>query len=303
MRQSRTLLTVLLAFCMSACATSGPAPESPSAASMPASAASTGSAAHDQRYAVSWQQTATEYEALARMAFNGARARLEPIISAAKANQLREFSAMPADELQGADAGQPLAVIFDVDETLLDNSAYQARLIADGGGFDDRSWNAWCEERRARAIPGSVEFVRWLDGRGVRVFYVTNRKIETQAATADNLRALGFPLDADGANLMTRDDAAGFGKDKVSRRVAIDREHRVVANFGDNLIDFLAGTAGGNASRRAAIADYTSWWGERWFVLPNAIYGSWIDALSADCGQDAADVGLRACIDRAAYRD
>jgi acid phosphatase len=37
--------------------------------------------------------------------------------------------------------GLPPALIVDIDETMLDNSPYQARLVRDGKSFDDASWN------------------------------------------------------------------------------------------------------------------------------------------------------------------
>lgn len=304
MRSLRHLLPMATAVALAACAAPGPRPApDPGAPPTAAPVSSATIPAHDQRFAVAWVQTATEYEALARMVFEAARHRLDPIITAARADQLRDWTAMPADEYQGSDAGQPLAVIFDVDETLFDNSAYQRRLIAADAGYDPATWLAWSLEARARAIPGAVEFTRWLDARGVRVFYVTNRKTDEREATLANLRALGFPVDADGGNLLLRDDAAGFGKDKVSRRQLVDREHRVIAQFGDNLGDFLGGIFADNDTRRARIAPYRSWWGARWFVLPNPMYGSWVDAITVACRGGASPEDPRACMDSHGYAD
>jgi len=304
MTSFRCLLPVAAALALAACAASGPrhAPEA-GALAAPAVATAPATPAHDLRYAVAWMQTATEHEALTRMVFTAARHRLEPIIAAARADQLRDWTAMPADEFLGNDAGQPPAVIFDLDETLLDNSAYQRRLIAADADIDAASWLAWSREARARAIPGAVEFTRWLDSRGVRIYYITNRTIDEREATLANLEALGFPVDADGGNLLMRDDAAGFGKDKVSRRRLVDRDHRVIALFGDNLGDFLGGVNADNDTRRARIAAYQSWWGERWFMLPNPMYGSWVDAITASCRGTAAADDRRACMDSHGYAE
>ena len=54
----------------------------------------------------------------------------------------------------------PMAIIVDIDETMLDNSPYQARLIRDRKSFDDFSWNEWVQERAARPMPGALEFAR-----------------------------------------------------------------------------------------------------------------------------------------------
>jgi acid phosphatase len=296
---------ILVLGLLTACATPGirPAAELDAPPPPPAAAPTGTTAAQDQRHAVAWIQTATEYDALALMVFQGARQRLDPIIAAAKGDQLRDWSAMPADEIEGEDARQPLAVIFDVDETLIDNSAYQARLIAAGASFEPSTWLAWVLEARARAIPGAVEFTRWLDGRGVRVWYVTNRKTDEYEATLVNLRALGFPVDADGGNLLVRNDDAGFGKDKVTRRKLVDRDHRVIAMFGDNLGDFLGGVFADNATRQERVGAYQAWWGERWYVLPNPMYGSWVDAITASCRGEVAADDPRACMDSWGHKD
>lgn len=301
----RLVVTSLVLALLTACATPGvpPVPAKAPAANTGATPELPATAAHDQRHAVAWVQTSTEYQALALMVFQNARQRLEPVITAGRADQLRDWSAMPADEFLDNDNGQRLAVIFDVDETLIDNSAYQARLVATGETFAPDTWLAWVLEARARAIPGAVEFTRWLDGRGVRVWYVTNRVVPEREATLANLRALGFPVDADGGNLLVRDDDGGFGKDKVSRRQLVDGEHRVIAMFGDNLGDFLGGVFADNATRSARIAPYQAWWGERWFVLPNPLYGSWVDAITESCRGEASVADPRACMDSWGYRD
>jgi acid phosphatase len=271
---------------------------SPATRDAPAAAAESGTPAHDGRLAVAWVQTAAEYEALTRMVFQSARHRLDPIIAAARADQLREWSAMPADEYQGDDAGQPPAVIFDLDQTLIDSSGLYRRLIATGAEPDPATRLAWLRAARARAIPGAVEFARWLEQRGVRVHYISNRTPDEREATLATLRSLGFPLDPDGGNLLLRDDAAGFGRDKGSRRRLVDREHRVIALFGDGLGDFLGGADADLETRRARVAPYQSWWGERWFVLPNPMPGAWLDAITAACRGDGSGDDRRACIDR-----
>ena len=65
--------------------------------------------------------------------------------------------------------GLPPAVVLDIDETVLDNSPYQARLIRDGKAYDDASWAAWCKEERARALPGAVAFTQFAAAHGIAV--------------------------------------------------------------------------------------------------------------------------------------
>ncbi len=84
-----------------------------------------------------------------------------------------------ADEVQvvaGNYEDKPPAVILDCDETVLDNSAYNARNIIRKLPYTTDSWNAWCQEGRADAIPGALDFIKRAEALGVKVFYVTNRR-------------------------------------------------------------------------------------------------------------------------------
>jgi acid phosphatase len=60
--------------------------------------------------------------------------------------------------------------------------------------------------------------------------------------------------------------------------------------FGDQLGDFIDIPANTPAGRRATLAPYAEWVGERWWVLPNPVYGSWEPALFGnDWSQGAAE--------------
>lgn len=58
------------------------------------------------------------------------------------------------------------------------------------------------------ATPGAVSYVRHLHRQGVRVVYLTGRPATMSDASAEALRALGFPLTGDCARLMLKPDAA-----------------------------------------------------------------------------------------------
>ena len=167
----------------------------------------------------------------------------------------------------------PLAVVVDVDETVLDNSSYNAGLVKRGEAFQPTTWASWVEERSAPAIPGALAFARTAAELGVTVFYVTNRTVAEEPATRDNLRALGFPLQGGGdAQLdvvLTRGERAGWeGSGKGPRREAVARTHRVVLYVGDDRGDFPV--------------EGPESFGEGWFVLPNPMYGSWARSLPPD---------------------
>ncbi len=163
---------------------------------------------------------------------------------------------------------------------MLDNSIHQARLVADGRAYNEAQWNAWCEERAATAVPGALEFTRAAAARGVTVFYVTNREARVETATRENLARLGFPLDAARDTLFTKGERPEWaGSEKASRRAFIARDFRILLLIGDDYGDFSEGARRQLAERRASAEPYRSWWGERWFMLPNPNYGTWERAL------------------------
>lgn len=131
--------------------------------------------------AVIYMQKAAEYRALAYQAYNIARLRLDADLD--KKNVKR----LPKNQRK-----LPRSIVVDIDETVLDNSPAQAFGITNGLPFNQRDWYAWGEMRKAKAIPGAVEFLNYAVGKGVKVFYVSNRDEVQKSATIDNLRSVGF---------------------------------------------------------------------------------------------------------------
>jgi len=250
-------LTSFLALALAACGTAGGSMRP--------------SSAYEGLNATLWVQSAVEYRALARQAYASA--------TRALARGRADSSWTAALEQTGSVARLPPAVIVDVDETVLDNVRYQGRLLVDGASYAPDTWGAWVAERDADAVPGAVEFARAAAGDGVRVFYITNRDAPLEADTRANLARLGFPVDADGVDVvLTRGERPEWGSDKSSRRAHVARTHRIVLLVGDDLGDFVE-TGAALAEREAALARHEDRWGERWIVLPNPMYGSWERSL------------------------
>jgi 5'-nucleotidase (lipoprotein e(P4) family) len=132
-----------------------------------------GPAANDNLNAVLWTQRSVEFKGNALGAFALARIRLDEALAdltrtAAPAEQTGDFKDLPP------------AVICDVDETLLDNSLYQAWTVTQGKPFAPDSWTQFVKAKVSRPVPGAVEFAKYADQRGVKVFYVTNRTAEEE---------------------------------------------------------------------------------------------------------------------------
>lgn len=239
--------------------------------------------------AVLWQQTGAEFKATSWQTYMSAKAQL--------AASIANTSSTAALEQTGDFADKPPAIILDVDETVLDNSPFQVRAIESGVGYPT-GWNEWCKEAQAEPLPGALEFTRYAASKGVTVFYVTNRDVEVDEATTQNLTAKGFPM-AKGKNgqplnvVLTQGEQKGWGSDKTPRRAMIAKDYRIIMLFGDNLGDFVAkkGAAKGTlAERNQVVTDHANRWGQQWFMLANPMYGYWADApFGYDRSQSAAD--------------
>ena len=227
----------------------------------------------DRRYdALTWVQNSAEYKQLTRQTYRMALSQLSVGMQDPK---------WSADEVQVVEGGyedKPPAIILDCDETVLDNSAYNARNIVLGTQYETAIWNAWCQEGQADAIPGALEFIKAAEGMGVKVFYITNRRDVVKEATIKNLKELGFP--AGEASVLTKNDDKNRDGTKVTRRATVAKDYRIVLMIGDNMSDLCTGMDVPNTNRRNEIAlEKIDMLGSRWIMLPNPVYGSWQRAL------------------------
>ncbi|NZA26797.1 acid phosphatase [Luteimonas sp. SJ-92] len=258
------LAACLLALALGACQSLPTAPSTTPAAA----------AADDNLNAVLWIQSSAEYRAVALSVFQAAGARLDQALADP------EWDALDPEEraLAGSAAGLPPAVIVDIDETVLDNSPYQARLIRDGAEYHDDDWEAWVAERSAAPVPGALAFARLADSRGVTVVYLSNRTRASAADTLANLREAGFPVANEDAFLgkgTVVEGCAGTGSDKHCRRLLAGSRYRVLMQFGDQLGDFVADRDTARQARDRLLVRHADWFGERWWMLPNPTYGGW----------------------------
>jgi 5'-nucleotidase (lipoprotein e(P4) family) len=213
-----------------------------------------------QEGAIVWTQTSGEARALAYQAFTLARIMLDRDLQVNRRGRMRR------------------AVVVDADETVLDNSRYQATLLKNRENYDARTWTEWVNRAEAEAVPGAVEFLRYAASRGVRIFYITNRKDVEKEATATNLKKLGFP-DVNDRTLLVRTDPKSSSKE--ARRRSVSAQFRIVLLMGDNLNDFaeVFDQSKTVADRLAAVERNKTQFGTRFIVLPNVMYGDWESAI------------------------
>jgi 5'-nucleotidase (lipoprotein e(P4) family) len=175
----------------------------------------------------------------------------------------------------------PRAIVVDIDETVLDNSPSQAYAIKNGRPFNTTDWYSWGEMRKAKAVPGSVDFLNYAASNGVKIFYISNRDEVQKKATIDNLVAVGFrDIGPDNVLLRQKDGQGRNISTKTPRRDLVAEKYRIVMLIGDNLDDFSDVFERKPVPGRFAETDrYRDEWGKRWIVLPNAMYGTWENAI------------------------
>jgi len=179
----------------------------------------------------------------------------------------------------GLEAGS-WAVSLDADETLIDNSLYQVEIASRGESYGPVSWNEWIQRKSAPPMPGAVEFTRLVKSLGGVVAVVTNRRHYQCALTAENMLEVGITFDValcrvDGGEKELRFDALANGTadqwlDAQFNGDAARRPLDVLMWVGDNIGDF-PGQDQSIRNSEGPLSDF----GDRFFVLPNPMYGSW----------------------------
>ncbi|BDI20716.1 lipoprotein E (plasmid) [Nostoc cf. commune SO-36] len=233
--------------------------------------------------AVNWVQQSGEYRALTYQAFNIAK--------------------LTFDTAKSKNIARP-AIIVDIDETVLDNSPYQAGLLDTNNGFQLTTWNQWIKAEKAKSVPGAVELVNYVNKNGGKVFFISNRdeksaknsKItDLEIATINNLKAVGFT----GVNEQTVLLKGEFtkiidGKENTSKQWRVDavkngsadgKRYTVIALIGDNLNDFDETIGKNNQQRRDHVDNNRKNYGmfnitkgivkPAYIAIPNPMYGNW----------------------------
>ena len=237
---------------------------------------------NDDLDAVLWDQTSVEAKAAAIGAYTLGRFRLEQAL----AN--RSWTA--AEEQTGRYRRLPPAIILDVDDTVLNTSAYQAWTVTAGTSYSGKTWDAYVKAEKDTAIPGAVDFLKYAARRGVTIFYVTNRTAGQEAPTVEEMKKLGFPMgDGKVDTFLASGEKPDWTSAKGTRRAYIAKNYRIVLLFGDNMGDFTDKYTGSVADRDAVFAQDAAHWGHDWIQIANPTYGSWQSAPFGNDYKKSAD--------------
>jgi len=226
---------------------------------------------HDNLLATLWTQQSVEFKGNARGAYALATLRLDQALADKNWTAVAE---------QGANyQGKPPAVILDVDETVLDNSLYQAWIVKANSYFSSKTWGPFVNSVQSRPIPGSLEFTKYAASKGVAVFYVSNRTGDLEPATRKNLEKFGYPMGSGEDTVLLKKEKPEWKSSKKSpRRAHVAAKYRVLLVLGDNFGDFVDGYKGSMSERKALAKSHAAKWGKEWIVLANPTYGSFASA-------------------------
>lgn len=251
-----------------------------------------------------WVHTSAEYRGLCYQAYNTATLQFdnwEPLLE--KRDDGKAY-------LPGSD--KPVAIILDLDETVIDNSGFQSFMYRTGATYTPEIWAAWVDfqginKAAGPTVPGVVEFLAKIDEMGVTPVFVSNRAAgfekqtirvlnnaginmedidnriflkksgaEEAAQNREAIQAMQQSPDFDGATAVT--DGEGH---KEGRRLLIKSNYDVLAYFGDVYGDFvpfieMADSTKRKFEQRRESADANrDMFGASYFILPNPMYGYW----------------------------
>lgn len=207
-----------------------------------------------QQYGMSlkFQNRSAEVQALQLQAFNVATHRLKEI-------------------LQEHPNAKNLAIVTDLDETVLDNTDVFVQDLKRCEDYTNwKSWDAWEKSGQPQAIEGSLDFLNYADQHGVKIFYVSDRSEKFRASTIRAMKQLNLPQVHSQQILL-------YGTPKEQRRQTVSADYNVVMLLGDTLHDFSAAFSNQQTpqERAEAVKSNKEQFGERFIVLPNVSYGAW----------------------------
>jgi len=225
---------------------------------------------NDNLNAVLWDQTSVEFKGAALGAYALGRLQLDAALAdktwTAATEQTGDFSSLPP------------AIILDVDDTVVNTSPYQAWTVTQKTAYSGKTWGQYVSDKQDVAIPGVVDFLKYADSKGVKIFYVTNRTEDQEAPTRAEMATMGFPLPTDVDTFLASKEQPDWTSAKGTRRAFIARNYRIVLLFGDNMGDFTDESGGSVADRDAVYEKNMAHWGHDWIVIPNPTYGSFESA-------------------------
>ena len=124
--------------------------------------------------ATAWQMSA-EAHALMMQGFHLAQSNVEDMAAMADGNEQGYYWVEESGRRKLFFGGKRVAVVCDIDDTLVDGVHYTANVIGRDGAWNNKAFTDFIQSEGCTALPGAVEFANHCVENGVALFYVTNR--------------------------------------------------------------------------------------------------------------------------------
>ena len=212
-------------------------------------------------------QRAVEYKANSLSAFALAKLRLEQALAD------KNWTGAPAEQT-GAYQDLPPAVVLDLDETLLDNSRFQAWMVLNDQTFSPPVWTKFVNAQVTEAIPGAVDFAKFAESKGVKVFYISNRTAEEEGFDTQECGAPRFP---DGRQRRHIPDDQGSPGMDLGEGLAARLRRQGLSRAAQSRRQFRRFVDSYRTSEEERLKIFEAnkeRWGREWIMLANPAYGS-----------------------------
>lgn len=236
--------------------------------------------AQQEQAAIAWMQSSAEYQAVLLQTFKSASQKLTEFA-------LRGQQTAMLEQLEQKNLSQlPIAILIDLDDTLVSTMAYRGELALDRDQHSQRLFQRWVDTEKAPLLPGVISLLQQAAKLNVRVLLISNRRClamprdpcpaKTQALNMLKKVSLNFPRE----QMFFQQEYTDWKADQTSRRAFIASRYRVVMIVADDLNQMIPGIISlPAASRVKQLEQYQSLIGKHWFILPNPVYGSWRNNL------------------------
>lgn len=124
--------------------------------------------------AAAWQMSA-EAHALMMQGFNLAQNNVDDMVAMADSNQNGYRWVEEDGQRKLFLEEKQVAVVCDIDDTLVDGVHYTANIIGRNGEWTNKAFTDFIQSKGCTALPGAVQFANYCVENGIALFYVTNR--------------------------------------------------------------------------------------------------------------------------------
>ena len=270
--------------------------------------------------AILWVQRSAEFRGLSYQAYNMAATEVDKALAQRREKEKALRKAATIGDTSTQSPLRPPAVVLDIDDTIVCHAPFEVYFIEHPEATSNSDiWEQWIALNK-ELLPGAKDFLRYAKSRGVQIFYVTGRGPQDKAATISLFRKTGLPFTDETRLLMNDGSGGKMNHfAKLSRRYDIicylgdnAGDFPIDANRYKNVPIYKKETAGSfsgntadvnknaaakpktvmpldidamlkhdtNKARNAIIDANKNYFGTKFILLPNPMYGDWENNLA-----------------------